>query len=63
MKKQNVRIVLIENLYEDTIREKLVQQIPDAKIFKLPVAVEGESSIQTNEQLIENLVKTIESTK
>lgn len=60
MKKRKINLVLIENLYEDSVGSKLKQEVPTAKIFRVPVSVGGEPSLNTNEELIENLVKTIE---
>lgn len=61
MKKRNIRLVLIENLYDDSIGSKLRQQVPNALIEKVPVSVGGEAEIRTNEQLIERLVKVFET--
>jgi zinc/manganese transport system substrate-binding protein len=62
MKKRNLRLVLIENLYDDAAKPKL-EQAASAKVVKVPVYVEGEPEITTNEQLIERIVKTIETNK
>ncbi|AZZ38131.1 hypothetical protein CIK05_15420 [Bdellovibrio sp. qaytius] len=63
MKKRNIHLVLIENLYEDSVGQKLKQQIPTVSVNRVPVSVEGEPSLTTNEQLIERLVKAIEEGK
>lgn len=60
IKKRKIKGVLIENLYADTVGDKLKQEIPELKITLAPVSVEGESQIMTNEQLIEHLVQLIE---
>lgn len=60
MKKRNIKLVLIENLYEDTVGKKIKVSVPNAVIQRLPVAVEGESGIVTNQDLIERIVKAIE---
>jgi zinc/manganese transport system substrate-binding protein len=62
MKKRNLHLVLIENLYDDSVKSKL-EQVAAAKVIKVPVYVEGEPEIKTNEQLIEKLVKNIEDNK
>ena len=60
MKKRKIHIALIENLYEDSVGVKIKNDIPNAFIKRVPVSVEGEPEISTNEELIEKLVKTIE---
>jgi zinc/manganese transport system substrate-binding protein len=60
MKKRKIHAVLIENLYDDSVGSKIKQSIPNAFVTRVPVSVEGEPGITTNEQLIEKLVKTLE---
>lgn len=60
MKKRKVKIVLIENLYDDSVGAKIKADIPNAHIERVPVSVEGEPGITTNQQLIERIVKSIE---
>lgn len=62
MKKRDLHLVLIENLYDDSVKSKLEETVA-AKVVKVPVYVEGEAEVKTNEQLIEKLVKTIEENK
>lgn len=62
MKTRKLHLVLIENLYDDSVRPKLEQAV-SAKVIKVPVYVEGEPEITTNEQLIERIVKIIETNK
>lgn len=59
MKKRNIHVVLIENLYDDSAKAKL-EQLANAKVYRVPVSVGGEPGVTTNEQLIESLVKTLE---
>ena len=60
MKIRKIRLVFIENLYDDSVAPKLRQEISDVRVERLPVSVDGEPGLSTNEKLIENLVKTIE---
>ncbi len=60
MKKRKIKLVLIENLYEDVVGQKIKVGVPDAVIKRLPVSVDGESGLDTNEKLIERIVKAIE---
>jgi zinc/manganese transport system substrate-binding protein len=60
MKKRKIKLVLIENLYDDSAGARVKQEIPNAKVYRVPISVEGEPEITTNEQLIEKLVKVFE---
>ncbi len=63
MKKRKIRLVLIENLYEDSVGDKIKTEIPTALVKRVPVMVEGETSIHSNEDLIAHLVKAIQEAK
>lgn len=60
MKSRKLNLVLIENLYEDSVGAKLKQSLPAVKVVRAPVSVGGEAGIATNEALIERLVKIFE---
>jgi zinc/manganese transport system substrate-binding protein len=60
MKKDGIRLVLIENFFDSKAGDKVMQEVPKAKVAVVPVSVGGEPEIKTNEQLIERIVKTIE---
>jgi zinc/manganese transport system substrate-binding protein len=60
MKKDSIRLVLIENFFDSKAGDKVKQEVPQAKVAVVPVSVGGEPEIKTNEQLIERIVKTIE---
>lgn len=60
MKKRKLNLVLIENLYEDSVGQKLRNDIPNVMVRRVPVSVDGEPFVQTNEELIDNLVKEVE---
>jgi zinc/manganese transport system substrate-binding protein len=61
MKSRSVHAVLIENFFDDSVRAKLSNELPAVKVAKVPVYVGGEDSVKTNEELIEMLVRTLES--
>ena len=63
MKKKKIQVVLIENLYDDTVKLKLEQAVSGARVFRVPVFVEGEPEITNNELLVERIIKALESTK
>ena len=60
MKKRKIKLVLVENYYSDEAGDKLKQEIPDLKVVNVPVSVEAQPDLKTNEQLIEKVVKTFE---
>lgn len=60
MKARHLKLVLIENFYDDAVKGKLEKEIPGVHVIKVPVAVGGEPEIKTNEQLLEHLVEVIE---
>jgi zinc/manganese transport system substrate-binding protein len=61
MKKRNLRVVLIENYFDDTVRAKLEKEVPGVKVLKVPVAVDGVPAATSTETLLETLVTTIET--
>ena len=63
MKARKIKVVLIENFFDDAVRSRLESEIPDVKIYKLPVYVGGDPDIQTTEQLVEKIVKAFEASK
>lgn len=60
MKRRNIKLVLIENFFDASMRDKLKTEVPGVKIAMVPVYVGGEPNIKTNEELIENLVRVFE---
>jgi len=60
MKKRKIHLVLIENLYEDSVGQKLRQDIPNVLVKRVAVSVDGEPDLINNFLLIENLVKSFE---
>lgn len=61
LKSKKLRLILIENLYEDSVGDKIKNEITNILVKRVPVSVEGEPSISTNEQLIEQLVQVFEA--
>ena len=60
MKKRKIKLVFIENLYDDSVGSKLKNDIPNVVVKRIPVSVDGEAGVQTNEELIERIVKAVE---
>ncbi len=60
IKERHIKLVLIENLYDDHSEDKLQTAVPGLHVVRVPIAVGGEPGIDSTEQLMEKLVKTIE---
>lgn len=60
IKERQIKLVVIENLYDDAAGEKLKQALPGLKVARVAVSVEGEPDLKTNEQVIESLVRVFE---
>lgn len=60
IKERQIKLVAIENLYDDAAGEKLKQALPGLKVARVAVSVEGEPDLKTNEQVIESLVRVFE---
>jgi zinc/manganese transport system substrate-binding protein len=61
MKDKKIKLVLIENYFDDSIKIKLQNEYPEVIVKKIPVAVGGENNIQTTQDLIERIVLAIEN--
>jgi zinc/manganese transport system substrate-binding protein len=60
MKQRNIRLVLIENYFSEESEKKLKQEIPQVKVYRVAVSVDGDPGLGTTEAVIENLVKKFE---
>lgn len=60
VKKENIKLVLIESYFEDSAKDKLVASVPNLKVVRVPVSVDGDKNVASYTDLIENLIKTIE---
>lgn len=63
MKERKIQVIFVENIFNFSIVSKIKESIPELKATRLPVSVGGESNINTTEELIERLVKALESSK
>jgi zinc/manganese transport system substrate-binding protein len=61
IKSRKVKLVMIENWYDDAAAEKLRSEVPGLKVVRVPVSVGGSSDAGSTEKLIEMLVQAIES--
>lgn len=60
IKKENIRLVLIESYFEDSAKDKLMSSVPNLMVVRVPVSVDGDKNVASYTDLIENLVKIIE---
>jgi zinc/manganese transport system substrate-binding protein len=61
IKKNQVKLVLIENYFDNSAADRLRQENSQLVVVKAPVSVGGEPELKTTEQLIEKLVVIVES--
>lgn len=60
MKERNLKLVLIENYFDDQAVAKLQTELPDIKSQRVPVSVGGEEEIKNLSDLYERLVQVFE---
>ncbi|MBU6376097.1 MAG: metal ABC transporter substrate-binding protein [Bdellovibrionales bacterium] len=60
IKEQKVPLILVENFFDPAVTRKIQQEVPSVQTRIIPVSVEGEPLIKTNEDLFEAIVKSIE---
>ncbi len=63
IKKRNIKLVLIENYYDNSAGEKLKQEIPGLVVLRVPVSIGGEPDVKSTEELMEKVVAAFESVK
>lgn len=61
MKKKEIQLVLIENYFSDQALDKIKSLLPRARGGKVAVSVGGAPGINTTDELIDQIVKTIEA--
>lgn len=59
-KAQGVRLILVENYFDDTVARRVARELKGVRVASVPVAVEGEQAIKTVDELYERLVRSIE---
>jgi zinc/manganese transport system substrate-binding protein len=60
MKQQKVPLILVENFFDSTVTNKIIPEVPGARAATVPVDVEGEPGVKSNDDLFEQLVKSVE---
>ena len=57
---QKVPLILVENFFEPSVAERIVKDVPGMRTSLIPVAVDGDPSIKTLDDLYERLIQVIE---
>lgn len=60
IRQQGVKLVLVENYFDHHVGDRISDEVKGTKIVSCPVAVGGESGLDTNEKLFERIVSIIE---
>jgi zinc/manganese transport system substrate-binding protein len=63
MKERKLKLILIENYFDDSVKNKFINEVPGVQVVRVPVSVGGDAKLDTTEDLIENLVKIFEGVK
>lgn len=61
MKKRDIRVILVENYFSDKAVEKVKTLVPNVKGGRVAVSVGGAPGIQNTDELVDQVVKTIEA--
>jgi zinc/manganese transport system substrate-binding protein len=61
IKEENIKYIVVENYFDDSVAKRIKKEIPSVKILKVPVAVEGISDIKNLYDLYNYLVKGLSS--
>ena len=60
MKQEKISLIMVENMFDPTVTNKIINDIPAARAVTVPVAVGGEEKIHSMDDLYESLVKAVE---
>lgn len=63
MKKQNIKLILVDSFFDTKIAERIIKEVPKAKVISVGIAVESQPGLNKLEDVTEQLVKAIESAK
>ncbi len=60
MKKENIKLLLVENYFDVSMTRKLTQEVPGSRAVSVAVSVGGIPKMDSSDELYEQLVKAIE---
>ncbi len=63
MKKQNIKLILVDSFFDTKIAERIIKDVPKAKVISVGISVEAQPGLNKLEDVTEQLVKALESAK
>ncbi len=60
IKKRHIKLVLVENYFDNSAGDRLKQEIPGLVVLNVPVSVGGETNVKSTEDLVEKIVSAFE---
>lgn len=63
MKKQNIKLILVDSFFDTKIAERIIKDVPQAKVISVGISVESQPGLNKLEDVTEQLVKAVESAK
>ena len=60
IKEQKIPLIMVENYFDPTVTNRIKESVPSIRVTVVPVAVDGAPGINSVDDLIENLIKTVE---
>lgn len=63
MKKQNIKLILVDSFFDTKIAERIIKETPKAKVISVGISVEAQPGLNKLEDVTEQLVNAIESAK
>lgn len=63
MKKENIKLILVDSFFDTKIAERIAKEVPKTKVVTVGIAVNSLPSLNTLEDVYEQLVTAIESAK
>lgn len=60
IKEQNIKLILVENFFDESQAQRIKQDTPEVRVVAVPVSVGGEQGIDRIDQLFEKLVSVFE---
>lgn len=63
MKKDNIRLILVDSFFDSKIADRIAKELPKAKVVTVGIAVDSLPQLNTLEDVTEQIVKAIESAK
>lgn len=63
MKKQNIKLILVDSFFDTKIAERIIKDVPGAKVMSVGISVGSQPGLIKLDDVTEQLVKAIESVK